>query len=95
MWSVIPVLLRPRSKGVIKLRSKNPFDYPLIYPNYFLDPQDIKVLVEGVKIGIAISNTKSFRRYVNYRESGVADGIVMFGYLPRTDLCANETEFSS
>ena len=62
VWSVIPVLLRPRSKGVIQLRSGNPLDYPLIYPNYFFDPQDMKVLIEGVKIGVAISRTKSFQR---------------------------------
>ncbi|XP_069699000.1 glucose dehydrogenase [FAD, quinone]-like [Periplaneta americana] len=62
-WSVIPVLLRPKSRGVIKLRSKNPFDYPLIYPNYFLDPQDMNVLVEGVKIAIAMSRTRSFQRF--------------------------------
>lgn len=62
-WSVIPMLLRPRSKGVIKLRSKNPFDYPLIYPNYFKDPFDMATLVEGVKIGVALSRTKSFKRF--------------------------------
>ncbi|KAJ4426638.1 hypothetical protein ANN_26436 [Periplaneta americana] len=62
-WSVIPVLLRPKSRGIIKLRSKNPFDYPLIYPNYFLDPQDMNVLVEGVKIAIAMSRTRSFQRF--------------------------------
>ncbi|KAG8222605.1 hypothetical protein J437_LFUL002598, partial [Ladona fulva] len=62
-WSVIPVLLRPRSKGEILLRSKNPYDYPLIYPNYFSDPFDLATLVEGVKIVIALSQTKAFRRY--------------------------------
>lgn len=62
-WSVIPVLLRPRSRGVIKLRSRNPFDYPLIYPNYFFEQQDMKTLVEGVKIGMAMSRTKAFRRF--------------------------------
>ncbi|XP_046414126.1 glucose dehydrogenase [FAD, quinone]-like [Neodiprion virginianus] len=62
-WSVIPMLLRPRSKGIIKLRSKNPFDYPLIYPNYFKDPFDMATLVEGVKIGVALSRTKSFQRF--------------------------------
>jgi glucose dehydrogenase (acceptor) len=62
-WSVIPVLLRPKSRGMIKLRSKNPFDYPLIYPNYFFDPYDMAVLVEGVKIGLAMSRTRSFQRF--------------------------------
>jgi len=60
---VIPVLLRPRSRGVIKLRSRNPFDYPLIYPNYLSDPFDMATLVEGVKFGLAMSKTKSFQRF--------------------------------
>lgn len=63
VWSVLPMLLRPKSKGEIKLRSKNPFDHPLIYPNYFSDPQDMKVLIEGVKIAIALSRTEAFRKY--------------------------------
>ncbi|XP_026466570.1 glucose dehydrogenase [FAD, quinone] [Ctenocephalides felis] len=62
-WSVIPVLLRPKSRGSIKLRSANPYDYPYIYPNYFSDEQDIKTLVEGVKIGMALSRTKAFQRF--------------------------------
>lgn len=63
VWSVIPMLLRPRSKGVIKLRSRNPLDYPMIFPNYFQDDFDMKTLIEGVKIGVALSKTPAFRKY--------------------------------
>lgn len=62
-WSIIPMLLRPRSVGSIKLRSNNPFDYPFIYPNYFKDDFDMKTLMEGVKIAIATSRTKSMQRF--------------------------------
>ncbi|XP_012232576.1 glucose dehydrogenase [FAD, quinone]-like [Linepithema humile] len=62
-WSVIPMLLRPKSRGMIKLRSKDPFDHPLIYPNYFKEPEDIATLVEGVKIAVALSRTKAFKRF--------------------------------
>lgn len=62
-WSVIPMLLRPKSKGIIRLRSKSPFDHPMIFPNYFKEPEDIAVLVEGVKIAVALSRTASFRKY--------------------------------
>ncbi|XP_029168311.1 LOW QUALITY PROTEIN: glucose dehydrogenase [FAD, quinone]-like [Nylanderia fulva] len=62
-WSVIPMLLRPKSRGMIKLRSKNPFDHPLIYPNYFKEPEDMATLVEGVKISVALSRTKAFKRF--------------------------------
>lgn len=48
-WSLVPVLLRPKSKGYLKLRSKNPFHPPLFYPNYFQDERDLYTLVEGIK----------------------------------------------
>lgn len=62
-WSIIPMLLRPKSRGYIKLKSKNPFDYPLIYPNYYTEDEDVKTMIEGVKIAIALSKTRPFRRY--------------------------------
>ena len=61
-WSVIPMLLRPRSKGYIRLNSADPYDKPLIYPNYLVDDQDVRVLIEGVKIGLALGETQSFKR---------------------------------
>jgi len=51
------MLLRPRSNGYIRLRSADPHDKPLIYPNYLVDEQDSKVLVDGVKIAIAVGAT--------------------------------------
>ncbi|CAH2000161.1 unnamed protein product [Acanthoscelides obtectus] len=47
VWTLMPLLLRPRSRGWIRLRNKNPFSPPLIHANYFDDPHDIKTLVEG------------------------------------------------
>lgn len=62
-FSIFPMLLRPKSRGSIRLRSKNPFDYPKIYPNYFEKDEDIKTLIEGTKIAIALSRTKAFQRF--------------------------------
>ena len=45
--SMTPMLLRPKSVGSIKLRSKNPFIKPILNAGYFSHPEDIKVLVEG------------------------------------------------
>lgn len=59
----MPLLLRPKSRGQITLRSRNPFDYPLIYPNYFKDDFDMKTLIEGVKIGLSLSKTRAFKYY--------------------------------
>ncbi|XP_076054179.1 glucose dehydrogenase [FAD, quinone]-like [Oratosquilla oratoria] len=62
-WSVFPMLLRPKSKGYIKLRSASPFDHPLIIHNYLTDPLDVKVMVEGIKIAMALSETKAMKRF--------------------------------
>ena len=61
-WSVIPMLLRPKSSGYIRLRSTDPYDSPLIYPNYFYDEQDLRVLIEGVKIALALGETEAFKK---------------------------------
>lgn len=47
-WSAIPIVLRPHSKGYLRLKSANPFDKPLIYANYFADERDLQVRLECV-----------------------------------------------
>lgn len=60
-YSVLPLLMRPKSRGKIRLKSSDPNDPPLIYPNYFDHPDDIKVLVEGAKFGYAMSQTMTMK----------------------------------
>ena len=44
---LLPVLLHPKSNGTVRLRSKDPFDPPLIDPNYLTERADVDVLVDG------------------------------------------------
>ena len=60
-WQVLPTLLRPRSTGYIRLKSSDPYTKPLINPPYFDDENDLKILVEGTKIAMNLSQTHSFR----------------------------------
>ncbi|CAL4141371.1 unnamed protein product, partial [Meganyctiphanes norvegica] len=62
-WSVYPMLLRPKSRGYIHLRSNSPFDKPFITHNYLTDPHDVKVMIEGIKIALALTETHSFKRF--------------------------------
>nr|CAD7460745.1 unnamed protein product [Timema tahoe] len=55
----LPFLQRPKSKGVIKLRSKDPFDQPIIDPKYLSHPQDVETFVEGVKFAADLARTKA------------------------------------
>ena len=47
---VLPVLVRPKSVGELKLASSDPFLHPIIQPNYLSHPDDVKALVEGFYI---------------------------------------------
>lgn len=62
-WTILPLLLRPKSSGWIRLRSKDPLVYPDINPNYFTHKEDIDVLVEGIRIAMEVSNTSAFQRF--------------------------------
>lgn len=62
-WTIIPLLLRPYSRGTVRLKSKNPFDYPLFNANYFDDERDIKTLVEGGKIALQVATSNAFKQF--------------------------------
>lgn len=48
-WGLVPILLRPNSRGRVKLRSSNPFHAPLFYAGYLSDKRDRETLIEGIK----------------------------------------------
>lgn len=63
VFGVFPMMLRPKSRGFIKLQSKNPLRYPLIYHNFLTHPDDIAVLREGVKASVAFVETQAMKRF--------------------------------
>ncbi len=44
-------VLRPRSRGRIRLRSADPTAPPIIEANYLAEPEDLALMVEGAKLG--------------------------------------------
>ena len=61
-WSMLTGPINPNSKGTVRVNSADPYDKPIIDPKYFDDPQDIKVQIEGIKIGLALSKTEAFQK---------------------------------
>ncbi len=55
-------ILRPKSRGVIKLKNKNPFDHPLIYPNYYSHPDDVQLTIKLINKILALEKTEAFKR---------------------------------
>ncbi|XP_011315326.1 glucose dehydrogenase [FAD, quinone] [Fopius arisanus] len=62
-WGIWPSTQLARSKGRVTLRSTNIKDHPIIDANLLDDPNDLEVLVEGVKFAIEISKSKTLQRY--------------------------------
>lgn len=62
-WTILPLLLRPRSSGWVRLRSNNPAHHPVIVPNYFTHPEDVQVLTEGIRIAFNLSDTPAFQQF--------------------------------
>jgi len=49
---VLPSLLTPKSRGFIRLKTADPYDHPLIEPNYLSNPYDIQLLVCPPRVNV-------------------------------------------
>ena len=62
-FSIGPTLLRPKSRGRIRLRSADPLAAPAIQPNYLSDESEVHIFVEGIKLARRLAQTKAFAPY--------------------------------
>ncbi|XP_073819304.1 glucose dehydrogenase [FAD, quinone] isoform X3 [Musca autumnalis] len=60
-FGMVPVLLRPKSRGRISLRSTSPFQWPIMEPNFMEDPDDIRAMIEGIEMILKIAETESMK----------------------------------
>jgi len=56
--------LRPRSRGTLRLASGDPAAMPLIDPNYWADPYDRDMAIQGLKIAREIMRQKALGPFV-------------------------------
>ncbi|WP_022709428.1 GMC family oxidoreductase [Pseudochrobactrum sp. AO18b] len=56
--------LHPRSRGTVRLRSADPAAAPLIDPNYWSDPHDVKMSIEGLKIAREIFEQAALKPFI-------------------------------
>ncbi|XP_044593925.1 glucose dehydrogenase [FAD, quinone]-like isoform X1 [Cotesia glomerata] len=60
--SISPTNLHPRSRGFIHLADNNPLSKPIIQANYFQDPEDVAVLIEGIQLAISLMNSSELSK---------------------------------
>ncbi|MEM9776074.1 MAG: choline dehydrogenase [Chloroflexota bacterium] len=62
--SIGPTLVKVKSRGQIELKSSDPSDYPKIQPNYLSHPDDLEVLIKGVKIAREIGRQPALAKFI-------------------------------
>lgn len=62
--SILPGVVRPTSRGWVRLSSGNPLDKPLVNPNYLGTEDDARRLVDAVKRSRDIFATRAFAEWV-------------------------------
>jgi choline dehydrogenase len=81
-YSLMPSLLKPKSRGYVGLKSANPLDAPLIQPNFFSEAEDLQTMVTGTKKALQILESDAFKPYrksistpVDQSEDGLVEHI--------------------
>ncbi|HEY9280948.1 MAG TPA: GMC family oxidoreductase N-terminal domain-containing protein [Eoetvoesiella sp.] len=54
---------RPESKGYVKIKSSDPFEDPIIQPNYLEHPDDQQALIRGIRLARKLLQSKSLEQY--------------------------------
>lgn len=62
-FTIAPVLMRPKSRGRISLKTTNPFHWPHLRPNFYSNKDDMLVLREGIKMALRVGESEAFRRF--------------------------------
>ena len=69
-YTILPVLMKPKSFGYITLKSNNPKDHPIIQPRYFSDSRDLDAMAAGLKFAFQLALSAPFKAKVNSRPTG-------------------------
>ena len=59
-WTIAVGLMRPASRGRLRLRSAAPADAPLIDPGYLTAPADVQAMVRGIELARDVASAKAF-----------------------------------
>ena len=59
---------RPQSKGWVRSRSTDPFEKPIIQPNYLAEEEDRRLTVSAMKLARRLMHTEPMKPYIDYED---------------------------
>ncbi|MFD0863569.1 GMC family oxidoreductase [Sungkyunkwania multivorans] len=62
-YTVLPCLLRPKSRGYIGINSNDPFKAPIIQPNFLSDEEDLQHLIKGSRKAMEVLEQDDFEPF--------------------------------
>ncbi|HKA87001.1 MAG TPA: GMC family oxidoreductase N-terminal domain-containing protein, partial [Haliangiales bacterium] len=84
-WSISPGLVRPESRGEVRLRSGDPYAAPVVRANLLDDPRDLEALRRGMQLARQLGNSDAMKRFVKReilpgdRSPEALDGLIRDG----------------
>jgi choline dehydrogenase-like flavoprotein len=85
-FAISTVGLYPLSRGRVRLASNNPLAAPLVDPQLLSHPDDVAMMLRGLKVGRQVTRANSFARYraVEVQPgSGLQDDAALVAYIRR------------
>src|SRR5262249_25593085 len=64
---LLPALVRPRSRGALRLRTAEPNGPPEIQPNFLAEESDVEALATGVELGLDLASQPAYRDLIKRR----------------------------
>jgi choline dehydrogenase len=62
-WTAVAIVLQPKSRGRIMLESADPHQSPLIYHDFYHDPEDLETQLLAIKEVLKLSKTQAFQKF--------------------------------
>ncbi|RXW23274.1 hypothetical protein EST38_g2576 [Candolleomyces aberdarensis] len=68
-FAIHTVLLRPKSKGTLRLKSTDPWDSPSMDPNYLSEREDVQKLVRGLRLIFKIARQEPLASHLVHTDT--------------------------
>jgi choline dehydrogenase len=63
-WALSAALVGPKSRGILRLKSANPADKPIVDAKFLSHPDDLAAQAAGIKLCRELGNSKAMRPFV-------------------------------